>query len=692
MSIILDPVPAVVGDTFRIVTRTPGGVINEVLDLNDGLGYIRDRDAGITYTPAPPTVQYSHRARRFGGAQAVGVTHDNASFQWTAYIRGSSDADARERVEALLEQVEAVSQGRYLEWGPAGGTSSYLRIAGPGTWQPTYTPREFAEANAMRVAITLPLLPLVEWAPMTIVDPFATDTSADYTYDALTPAADLWGSAITGATSLTSERRLRHTCRGYQHQEGQAFAAGYALTMPTGYKLGVLLRANASSYVEVYTDNNGTNVRLRIDVILNGVRTNRSSTNLAAGPGPYFRVGGRIEGQTVYAEYWNRTTSFMPAIVASSTADNTASYTLTSPEQIALPSHGDAGFSWVPQNSSTSMLGWSFAPMYRRNITLPSTLTLTDTGADRVPGNAPALADVTIATSGGTSAPAWAYLGWGEVIDTAQTRAPLGVVQAEAYDSVSGWSTSVQAGASNGSDIRATTSGAGTYNVKFLISPGAIAWDDLSNNTLDIEVFARVLVTSTLANPTLTLSYIPWGPAPTSGLQYSAEYGTAGKQLILPSTGTVYRPMRLGTITISGDTAYSNAYLSITGSVLTGSAGAFGLDYIWMAPARSRALSPTGKPRDSSYPSFVASTSLMAKRIRSDLSAALEVNDGGIAFRDHGLGGSILELPPGDLNLLMKLSSLVPDDPTVDATTEQTSHTATVRVDVTPRSYMLRDT
>jgi hypothetical protein len=47
------------------------------------------------------------------------------------------------------------------------------------------------------------------------------------------------------------------------------------------------------------------------------------------------------------------------------------------------------------------------------------------------------------------------------------------------------------------------------------------------------------------------------------------------------------------------------------------------------------------------------------------------------------MGGELLEtLPPGNTDMLLKLSSLVPDDPTVDATSEQVSHTATVHVAV----------
>ena len=45
------------------------------------------------------------------------------------------------------------------------------------------------------------------------------------------------------------------------------------------------------------------------------------------------------------------------------------------------------------------------------------------------------------------------------------------------------------------------------------------------------------------------------------------------------------------------------------------------------------------------------------------------------AGADTGLGGSRLWVPPGNVDLLVKLSSTVPDNPTVDDSDEQLSHT-----------------
>ena len=72
---------------------------------------------------------------------------------------------------------------------------------------------------------------------------------------------------------------------------------------------------------------------------------------------------------------------------------------------------------------------------------------------------------------------------------------------------------------------------------------------------------------------------------------------------------------------------------------------------------------------------FIASTSDTTKTVRADLSGAVASATAN-AGADTGLGGSRLWLPPGNVDLLVKLSSTVPDDPTVDASDEQLSHTS----------------
>lgn len=96
-----------------------------------------------------------------------------------------------------------------------------------------------------------------------------------------------------------------------------------------GFKAGVIvIRIDADDYLEVYVDDDGTNSRLRLDVVTGGSRVNRSSTNLAARVenGTPFWVRGRIEGRVVHLEH------FTSAPTPMGTPTTTANYTLTSAE------------------------------------------------------------------------------------------------------------------------------------------------------------------------------------------------------------------------------------------------------------------------------------------------------------------------------------------------------------------------
>ena len=101
-------------------------------------------------------------------------------------------------------------------------------------------------------------------------------------------------------------------------------------------------------------------------------------------------------------------------------------------------------------------------------------------------------------------------------------------------------------------------------------------------------------------------------------------------------------------------------------------------------------MSKSGVANDSAYPDFILSTSDTTKTIRSDLSG-LVASAAGTAGPDSGLGGTPIELPPGDVNVFVKLSSLVADDPTSDTTSEQKEHTGvTGTVLVSPRYWTVR--
>jgi hypothetical protein len=226
------------------------------------------------------------------------------------------------------------------------------------------------------------------------------------------------------------------------------------------------------------------------------------------------------------------------------------------------------------------------------------------------------------------------------------------------------------------------------YTASWELDPALMAADDFDRE-VSIEVWARVGLDPTLISPTLTLSL-----RPEDGLSFGAsrptdEWGQAGRVLTVP-TAFAWRLARLGTLRLLVDPLRPRKWLLwLAGSVGAGTSGFFGVDYLLLLPTRQRASSRSAVPNDAGYPDFLTTTSEVSKTIRADLSALIAA-PGKWGHPDHGLGGQLLELPPGNVDTLLKLSSLVPDDPSVNATTEQLAHTAGISLSVTPRYYAFR--
>jgi hypothetical protein len=696
-----------VPDVLRIVTFSPGGRPIEVLNLNSSPGtvtaYFRERGT-FQFTPAPSTVQYSRRARRYGGARATGETHDNGSVAWTVYVRGSTLATAVANVEALLAVITDEARGRFVEWQPEGGLSSFMEIAGPGTWTPAYDPVEFVQTNAMRVQLVFPTAPLVRWIPPTINDPFDLNSIADYTFDALT-SADLTitgGEVTPTGAAVTQERRVRYTARGYDHLEGQVtlrFAVGTTLS---GFKVGLLMRAtSASNYIEVSVDDDGTNSHLRVDVVVNGARATRSITNLAS----------RL---TVSTSYWLRARISLSGVIGATTAitaehftaqpgqttspTNTASYTLNVADGTLFTTAGKVGFSWVPNQSSARIDDFDFAPYvtWSGGTTVPRMFT----PLDNVPGTAPALADVSISAVSATAAPVFALIAWStRALTPIAGNAPFNVISSVGPSGLTGvvggisdstnWvSTTIPSSLSNNSLQKAAVSGAETFTAAWILDPSALPSDDFSADEITLEFWARMSIASTIVSPKIVASVRSVEGTSFGAERYTNEWGAAGE--IFSAYAGWFQMYRLGTITVPASRTYRRTMkFWITMTTGTGSTGTLTMDHIIVVPVRQRCLSPTAKHLDSSYPAFIASTTATTKTIRSDLSGLVS-SATGARMVDHGLGGSLIEPPPGAVDWIVRLGVQVPDDPIAQAASDPANQNSAFRVDLIPRSYMLR--
>jgi hypothetical protein len=247
---------------------------------------------------------------------------------------------------------------------------------------------------------------------------------------------------------------------------------------------------------------------------------------------------------------------------------------------------------------------------------------------------------------------------------------PLGLIEAE---------NSINGNVGNG-NLRSGFGSTSATWTQVVVDPALLVGDDYDQNWVAIEVWGRMELTSA-SSGTVTLGAYSITLASQLPI-FSEEFGDVGRALTLPSSGTVRRLVRLGTLRLP--TTGGRYLLSCAG---TPGASAPSIDYFVLLPAAARALSPSGRVNDASkFPTFDPVTSEVTRLIYPDLSGALrEPSTGTALVAAPGLGGSLLEVPPGDDQAIVKLSSLVPDDPTSNTSSEQLAHSGTLHFAVTPR-------
>lgn len=264
--------------------------------------------------------------------------------------------------------------------------------------------------------------------------------------------------------------------------------------------------------------------------------------------------------------------------------------------------------------------------------------------------------------------------------------APFGVIAGASCDigDLVGWSI-----VTGGKLLDATVAGAETYTAAWFVDPTLVLADDFTLGEVDVEVWAIMDIGSGLVAPRVTLSAIPEAGLSWGAQRYTAEWGSGGYLLTLPSSGTRPRPTRLGTLTFPVDPlAPARWKMRLAASTAAGSSGQFGCSQLVCVLSRYRASSPSGKSNDATYPAFTSTSSESAKTITSDLRGLLAKPPlPPVAHR--GVGGSPLELPPGDTDILLFTSSVVPDDPTIDAV-EHHAADVWLHVSVWPRWHAYR--
>lgn len=348
-------------------------------------------------------------ARGTQGAVLTGAAAQNRVSTFTLQLVGTSKDDLH-RLFSILSNLDDELRrfGGTVSWRAQDASFLMSITALDCGLQIAGFDRLFEFNQRLTVAFGIVSPPFMSGQTLDFLDDFSTDSEANYAIDAGS-GADLLvtGGALTVTANPTTEKRLIQTARGYSYGDVQVTLKPTPGSTITSFLAGVVLkRIDASNYLRVYVDDNGTNSRLRIDKVVAGVTTNLATTNLAARVvnGTPFWVRGRIEGVNVFAEHFTAAPSPM------ATPTTSTSYTLSTAEQTTFGEtvFGQVGLDWIPQQSAATLDDFDVQAYVYRNWTLPDNLVL------RAPvyGDADSLCDVEITPSGGAAAPIWALFGW----------------------------------------------------------------------------------------------------------------------------------------------------------------------------------------------------------------------------------------------------------------------------------------
>lgn len=683
-------------DTVQIGTFDSNGRFTSLLDLNDGVNFALVRDTlNISPLQGEQTIM-AKSGRRFGGARPTGAMHDNGVFEAEWYINSPTHSDDAtwanfDKLVAILQ--DAAGGPYYIKFKTQGATHVvYHELKLPIPYDPLYRWIEMQGTHTLHIKASFPIAPLAVGESLDVLDSFAIDTLSDYT--ALAGAGSVtWSSPGVLAVSSTSNKFFQHTARGYQVPDSQntlIFRTG-ASGAGTVRVAATLLDTNNYLFVEQ------TGTTLRLGKRDGGVESTLGSTAaLTLSPNTTYVLRIRKEGNSLIGHIFTADPS--PFIAPT----QTVSATLAGGDATKFGVGVLGGDAWylTPAGTDWQINAFRAEPYtygYNTNGTnyrTPITYLLRS-----IPGTAPAQVDFIASSSDGTVVPAFALLGWTKNPGVGSAPAPFGVIEGESASSLGGMTVTAVAGAHGGSVISAPTgTSAGGVGPAFLVDPSLLVADDFTEGEIAVEVWVRMLYGAAGSNPILTLNAQPEGvSAGFKPIRYSLEYGATGKTLVVPTT-SAWRLVRAGTLMLPVRPGGSRWTININITWGAGASGNIQLDYLLVNPARQRALSPTGKIAPPSigsgvaaYPSFFVFGS-ETRRIRHDLAGfTTRITTGpGKLAPAVGLGGQLLEFPPGDVLTLVKFSSLGPDDPTSNNNTETDSSNTPVRFSIRPRYHLNR--
>lgn len=257
-----------------------------------------------------------------------------------------------------------------------------------------------------RTAVRLQLIcePYVSADSMRITDTFVSDTEADYTFDAGSAANVTVGSGQFKSSATATNHYAVHTASGFLLGDHQATARINPAAI-TNHGGGVLIkRVNASTLIRAIVFDDGATSILYLDQVVAGVVTNLASTALTRiTVGAPYHVAGRIEGNTVYAEYW--APGNFPTLSGTATSQVSAVLTGSAKTTFGEGTTGQAGPFLYPANSADAVEWFQIRPFVYRGTNFTDRYLAGHYRLDgQIPGDAPARAEIEVAVGPGGSA------------------------------------------------------------------------------------------------------------------------------------------------------------------------------------------------------------------------------------------------------------------------------------------------
>lgn len=300
--------------------------------------------------------------------------------------------------------------------------------------------RRFQERSRADVVLTFTGEPAWRGDPMGWVERFNTDVLAagawihetDTDGDLTVDTTNGWLEAATPA----AECRLRNATPGYLYGDVEV-VIDVSATSGSGLKAGaVLKRVDATTRLEAYVDDNGTNTRLRVDKVVAGVRTNLASQNAStriAGNEQARRYTFSLAGPTVRIHYHPG-----PLGVSS---DSPLTHTLSTSDvaTFALDDYTVVGLLFtLPSGAKVHRV--KVVPFSYYSASLPDVLTL----RGEVPGDLPAPTDLYARDVTGEvdfTSCRWALFSWWQAPPGGENLLMWGQAEDDAYPWVVGGGT-----------------------------------------------------------------------------------------------------------------------------------------------------------------------------------------------------------------------------------------------------------